>query len=166
MNLDTPMKFCEVHHFICSQLQHPRYKHILYKSYGHSTMKKWNNIFGCLGIYSLGFWEGGGGRGFKKYILYYLYHWFIFFIFFILEVKIKIDMWKKMPNNFALLTLHINLYGKLETKFINFHYLNIVATLALGSWPRQKGSKVAGQEKARESRQKEARVSHHILSGV
>ncbi len=33
-------------------------------------------------------------------------------------------MWKKMPNNFALLTLYINLYGKLETKFIIFHYLN------------------------------------------
>jgi len=49
-----------------------------------------------------------------------------------------------------------------------------VATLALGSWPRQRGYKVAGQEEARESkqeeawksRQEEARESHHILPGV
>jgi hypothetical protein len=49
-----------------------------------------------------------------------------------------------------------------------------VATLALGSQPRQRGYKVADQEKARESRQRsrkgagqeEARESHHILSGV
>ncbi len=57
-----------------------------------------------------------------------------------------------------------------------------VATLALDSRPRQKGCKVAGQEKARELsqkevrelsqeearelRQKEARESHHILPGV
>jgi hypothetical protein len=49
-----------------------------------------------------------------------------------------------------------------------------VATLALGSGPRQRGCKVAGQEEvrelsqeeARESRQEEARESHHILPGV
>jgi len=33
-----------------------------------------------------------------------------------------------------------------------------VATLALGSWPRPKGCKGAGQEKVQES--------HHILPGV
>jgi hypothetical protein len=41
-----------------------------------------------------------------------------------------------------------------------------VATLALGSQPRQKGCKVAGQEEIRELRQEEARESHHILPGV
>jgi len=49
-----------------------------------------------------------------------------------------------------------------------------VTTLALGSQPRQRGDKVAGQEEARESRQEEAqesrqeeaRESHHILLGV
>jgi hypothetical protein len=57
-----------------------------------------------------------------------------------------------------------------------------VATLALGSRPRQRGYKVAGQEEAwklkqeearelrqeeaRESRQEEARESHHILPGM
>jgi len=49
-----------------------------------------------------------------------------------------------------------------------------VATLALGSRPRQRGCKVAGQEEirelrqeeARELRQEEARESHHILPRV
>jgi hypothetical protein len=49
-----------------------------------------------------------------------------------------------------------------------------VATLTLGSRPKQKGCKVAGQEGVRESRQrgckgagqKEARESHHIFPGV
>jgi len=49
-----------------------------------------------------------------------------------------------------------------------------VATLALGSRPRKRGYKVAGQEEARESRQEEAQElrqeeaqeSHHILPGV
>jgi len=41
-----------------------------------------------------------------------------------------------------------------------------VATLALGSRPKQKGYKVAGQEEAWELRQKEARESHHIFTGV
>jgi hypothetical protein len=57
-----------------------------------------------------------------------------------------------------------------------------VTTLTLGSRPKQRGYKVADQEKARESRQKEARElrqeeaqesrqekaqeSHHTLSGV
>jgi len=41
-----------------------------------------------------------------------------------------------------------------------------VATLALGSRPRQRGYKVAGQEEAQKSRQEEAWESHHILPGV
>jgi len=41
-----------------------------------------------------------------------------------------------------------------------------VTTLALGSRPRQRGCKVAGQEKARELRQKEAQESHYILPWV
>ncbi len=49
-----------------------------------------------------------------------------------------------------------------------------VATLALGSQPRQRGYKVAGQKEAREPRQRgrkgtgqeEAQESHHILPGV
>jgi hypothetical protein len=49
-----------------------------------------------------------------------------------------------------------------------------VATLALGSQPRQRGYKIEGQEEARESRQrgrkgtgqKEARESHHIFQGM
>jgi hypothetical protein len=49
-----------------------------------------------------------------------------------------------------------------------------VTTLALGSWPRQKGYNVTGQNEAWESRQEEAREltqeetweSHHILPGV
>jgi hypothetical protein len=53
-------------------------------------------------------------------------------------------------------------------------FTQIVATLALGLWPRQKGCKVAGQEEARELRQrgrkgadqKGARKSHHILPGM
>jgi hypothetical protein len=53
--------------------------------------------------------------------------------------------------------------------------MNHVATLALGSRPRQRefykgaGQREArelSQEEARESRQKEARESHHILPGV
>jgi len=72
--------------------------------------------------------------------------------------------------------------------FDNFQYLSLqeimvyVATLALGSWPRQRGYKVASQkepreskqeeaqesrqEKAQESRQEEAWESHHIFPGV
>ncbi len=49
-----------------------------------------------------------------------------------------------------------------------------IATLALGSRPRQRGYQGAEQEEARESRQrgrkgvgqKEARESHHIFPGV
>jgi hypothetical protein len=41
-----------------------------------------------------------------------------------------------------------------------------VVTLTLGSWPRQRGYKVAGQEEARESRQEKARESHHTLTRV
>jgi hypothetical protein len=42
-----------------------------------------------------------------------------------------------------------------------------VATLALGSRPRQKGiARMRAKEEAQESRQKEARESHHILPGV
>jgi hypothetical protein len=36
----------------------------------------------------------------------------------------------------------------------------------LGLRPRQRGCKVAGQEAVRESKQEEARESHHILPGV
>jgi hypothetical protein len=43
---------------------------------------------------------------------------------------------------------------EINTKLVAFY----VATLALGSRPRQKGCKGAGQEEARES--------HHILPGV
>jgi hypothetical protein len=42
----------------------------------------------------------------------------------------------------------------------------IVITLALGSRPKQRGCKVVGQEGAQESKQEEARESHHILPGV
>jgi len=41
-----------------------------------------------------------------------------------------------------------------------------VTTLALGSRPKQRGYKVAGQEEPQESRQEEAQKSHHILPGV
>jgi hypothetical protein len=49
-----------------------------------------------------------------------------------------------------------------------------ITTLALGSRPRQRGCKVAGQEEAREPKQtgrkgadqKGARESHHILPGM
>jgi hypothetical protein len=41
-----------------------------------------------------------------------------------------------------------------------------VATLALGSRPKQRGYKVASQKEARESKQEEAQESHHILPGV
>jgi hypothetical protein len=43
---------------------------------------------------------------------------------------------------------------------------HLVATLALGLRPRQRGYKVAGQEEAWELRQEEARESHDILPGV
>jgi hypothetical protein len=39
----------------------------------------------------------------------------------------------------------------------------VVATLVLGSRPRQRGYKVTGQEEARESRQEEAQESNHTL---
>jgi hypothetical protein len=42
----------------------------------------------------------------------------------------------------------------------------IVTTLTLGSRPKQKGYKVAGQKETRESRQEEARKSHHTLLEV
>ncbi len=41
-----------------------------------------------------------------------------------------------------------------------------VATLALGSQPRQRELQGCGPKGARESKQKEARESHHILPGV
>jgi hypothetical protein len=54
------------------------------------------------------------------------------------------------------------------------HLFVIVTTLVLGSQPRQRGYKVAGQEEAQKSRQrgrkgagqKEAWESHHILPGM
>jgi hypothetical protein len=41
-----------------------------------------------------------------------------------------------------------------------------VATLALGSRPRQRACKGVNQKEARELRQEEARESHHIFSGM
>jgi hypothetical protein len=42
----------------------------------------------------------------------------------------------------------------------------VVATLALGSRPRQRGCKVAGQEEVWELSQEDPGESHHILPGV
>jgi len=64
-----------------------------------------------------------------------------------------------------------------EMKILYCLFVNVsdfVATLALGSQPRQWSYKVAGQEEARESRQRgckgagqeETQESHHILPGV
>ncbi len=71
----------------------------------------------------------------------------------------------------------IYIVGKFLTKIKKFLWTSPqldVATLALGSQPKQRGYKIAGQEEIRESRQRshkgagqeEARESHHIIPRV
>jgi len=66
---------------------------------------------------------------------------------------------------------HISMYKKCSfeddlTWFFAYCFTFYVATLALGSRPRQRACKGVSQEQVQELRQEEGRESHHILPGV
>jgi hypothetical protein len=79
---------------------------------------------------------------------------------------------------FSITNEHVKIFDITYCSFFKTTNLHVdsksVATLALGSQPRQRGYKVAGQEEAWESKQRgrkgtgqeEAQKSHHIPSRV
>jgi len=68
-----------------------------------------------------------------------------------------------VPSNIQSWPGHLK---RRKSKIIIYVENDNVATLALGSRPRQKGCKVTGQEEARELRQEEVWESHHKLPRV